>query len=207
MLFPSVLYSLFRLSYIPYNISHLPFYTYLPVVRPHAPSARPVGGPYLGDDDAAVAAAIGASLDMLGDHGDNAISKPNKPNTAGKRGDGDDDGDGVGVSVGVSGGGGGGVGGGVASAPPPRPGSNASQDLAFLTDAPLLPPAGAGRRGEPTDTDAAGQGRSGGGQGGREISGGGIIFGEGEVWVRVVGGVWRFGKACGVGVGCLVKVV
>ena len=117
---------------------------------------------------------------MLDNHGDHATNKPTKPHKtmegedAGTLGGGDGGVNGVGVTVGGSGGGGGGGGGG--STPPPRPGSNASQDLAFLTDAPLLPPAGAAR------------GRNVGGQSGREVAGGAMLFGEGGM--RVTGGGW-----------------
>ena len=175
-----MLLSCFRLPHTPYPgvTYHIFRYTYLPVVRSHAPSAGPygaVGGPYLGDDEAAVAAAIGASLDML-DLDDNG-NKPNKEKDVGKKREGG--GDGAGITVG---------GGGIASITPPRPGSNASQDLAFLTDAPLLPPAGAPRRGEPMDTNAAGWGRNDGSQGGRETADGALVFGEGGMWVA--GGRW-----------------
>lgn len=59
----------------------------------------------MGDDEAAFAAAIGASLDAHEAAGHSVYHGH--------------------------------------SAPPVPPGSNASQDLAFLTDAPLLPPAAA----------------------------------------------------------------
>lgn len=122
---------------------------------------------------------------MLNNHGDDATAKPTKPRItmegkdAGNLGGGDGGGNGVGVTVGGSGGGG----SGIASTPPPRPGSNASQDLAFLTDAPLLPPAGASR------------GRNVGSQGGREISGGAILFGEGGMCVA--DGGWGLGGVMG----------
>ena len=153
-----------------------------------------VGGPYLGDDDAAVAAAIGASLDMLDiSHPDKKANNINQRKGDREEGDGVTRGGGVGDGAGVGGGGGSG-GGGVVSTPPPRPGSNASQDLAFLTDAPLLPPAGAARRGDPADTDGASgaagahagareRGRSGGSRGVRELADGTAVFGEGGLCV------------------------
>lgn len=118
----------------------------------------PGGAAYPSDDETAIAAAIGASLDT---HEENLK--------------------------------GGLVGGDSNDSPTPStvPGSHASQDLAFLTDAPLLPPAAA-RDGiwrgiwGPMDDGIS---RTGGGVGGargasRGPGAGGAMFGEGFVGGR-----------------------